>query len=248
MKKLCGLLLLLCLTGCMAKSILAKDSVVIFSHGSNEAGYRMPFYQTLKGKFEEKGYIVYMFDYTGFGEAPDPVDIEKAESYHFKEDLEKAINEVYLRYNPEEVILIGHSFGASPTLAVGADNPYVDKVICIAPPRRMKELFFSEQPKRGLEWLQQRIKDDMELDRYPPKDILWDIHKEIILENFEGYQFNKPVLFIDEGSATVEDLDFMIRLCKSTKGNVLHMFIPDTDHYFGNSTDRLVDLIDKWIK
>lgn len=214
--------------------------VIILSHGSNPLGCKLPFYQVLKTKFEDKGYETILFDYTGFGEAPNPFIIDFAGSYHWKKDLIDEINKVRQIYKVNRLYLIGHSFGASPTLAVGVENPDVDKIVCISPPRRMKELMSGD-----LGWLQERMKEDMGLEKLPPKAILCDIHKDIIMEHFEGYKFEIPVLFIEGSDEPKEDLEFTRKLCDSMQGET-HIVIKG-NHYFDGQEDELVEVIHKWI-
>ena len=245
--------LLICLCGC-GRGI--NKRIIIISHGSNPDGCKMFMYQELGERLEKKGYNVYLFDYTGFGSAPDPTDLKNAKCYHWKEDLEKAINKAMKLYGEGEIILIGHSFGGSPTVAVGYEDERIDKVISIAPPRRMMELFFNNPSISGLGWVQQRMKEDMKLEEFPPQEILWDIHKDIILENFADTYWDKPLLFITESQASTADKIFMETLVKSMSGDVTLKEIPNTNHYFGAAykitnekmLNALIEEIEKWIK
>jgi len=237
--------------------------IIILSHGSNPDGQQKFFYRELAKRFAKMNYLVFTFDYRGFGESDDPPDITKVESFNWKQDLESAIEYVMKKCSIKELILMGHSFGAASTLAVGIENncpvshgdPREGKLVLISPPRRMKELFFDKKPILGLEWLQKRIKKDMKLKNFPPKEILEEIHQPYLLENFQGQYFTTPVLFIDEGNALEEDLEFITDLCDSFGGDVTRIILPDTEHYFAaehslqiqEAMDRLIKVIDDWI-
>ena len=238
--------------------------IIILSHGSNPDGQQKFFYRELAKRFAKRKYLVFTFDYRGFGESDDPSDITKAESFNWKQDLASAIYYVREQYKIRELILMGHSFGASLTLAVAAeqdssilaDRSKVDKIVVISPPRRMNELFFKENPSLGLEWMQKTMEEDMKLKALPPKKILEEIHRPIMLESFKGRRFAIPVLFVDEGNAPKKDLQFLTDFCNSLNGDITRITIPDTEHYYAaeNTLQReeaikeLVKVVDDWIK
>ncbi|MEA3369326.1 MAG: alpha/beta fold hydrolase [Candidatus Ratteibacteria bacterium] len=238
--------------------------IIILSHGSNPDGQQKFFYRELAERFARRKYLVFTFDYRGFGESDDPSDITKAESFNWKQDLASAIGYIRGEYRVRELILMGHSFGAALTLAVAAeqdssilaDKSKADKIVLISPPRRMNELFFKKNPLLGLEWLQKTMEEDMKLKALPPKKILEEIHRPIILESFKGRHFAIPVLFVDEGNAPKKDLQFLTDFCSSIDGDITRITIPDTEHYYAaeNTLQReeaikeLVKVVDDWIK
>ena len=47
--------------------------------------------------------------------------------------------------------IIGHSFGAGVAVSVALQDERVNKIVSIAPGRRTKDMYFRENPTRGLQ-------------------------------------------------------------------------------------------------
>lgn len=114
---------------------------ILLIHGNTSLGRKLAMYMVLAAKLAERGYIVLTFDLPGWGESDDPFrfGMEALDNDTMvAAALEYFINETNVDKN--NISIIGHSGGAISALKWGIAMDYVQTIILIGPPRRVREL------------------------------------------------------------------------------------------------------------
>jgi pimeloyl-ACP methyl ester carboxylesterase len=211
------------------------NGTIILSHGSSAWGQNHPFVVMTALEMARRGYEVFTFDYRGFGASQDPPRLDSAAALYFPADLAAAIAFVKKEKNgkPGRIILMGHSFGAGPSLVCGFGNPGIAALVIVSPARRVRQRNLDPAASRGIAELQKRMKADMELDALPAAAALQELTPRIIIDRFAGKTFTRPLLLIDGGLEKPELRDFLASLAATLKGDVKYETVRDAPHYFG---------------
>jgi pimeloyl-ACP methyl ester carboxylesterase len=118
-----------------------KNPAILLLHGSTPQGRKLGLYRLLGHRLAEQSYVVLKFDLRGFGESDDPPDVNEPESFNFVADVEAAAT--YLSQlpgvDPEQLYLIGHSFGGDVAITAVAEGAPFQKLVLIGPGRRFIE-------------------------------------------------------------------------------------------------------------
>ena len=235
-------------------------SAIILSHGTNPQGHNRLMYREMCKKFAQRGYLVFGFDYRGYGDFQDPRRIQTAKDLDFIEDLANAISFLQEKYgkNISEITLVGHSFGGGVSIGTTVKDKRVKRVVAIGPPRRIKERFLMPGAAEGKEWLQERFTKDMRLKEPIPLDLIEEMMRPILIDTYVDHYFDKPILLLDGSLESKEDRDFLKNMAEKMKGNITYITLAGADHYFGatdlanvenpKTLEKLISVIDAWIK
>ena len=118
-----------------------QQPAVLLLHGSSPQGRKLGLYPLLGRELARQGYIVLAIDQRGYGQSDDPPDVSRAESFDFVGDVRRAVD--YLSglpvVDPDEIYLIGHSFGADVAVTAVSQQLPINKLVVIGPGRRFIE-------------------------------------------------------------------------------------------------------------
>lgn len=233
--------------------------VIIFSHPASQLGQDHPFVRLVCLELARCGYAVFTFDYRGYGRSPEITEVRSVRDLYFPDDLKAAVKLVraQLAGRLTKLVLLGHSFGAGPTLVAGFGDPAVDGLVAIGPGRRNWQLFLSPQAPEGVEPIRQRMMLEMKFRQPPPAAVVRQVTEAIIIDRFARAEFRQPLLLIDGGREQPADRDFLAGLVRTMSGDVTYVTVPGAKHYFGMYGRRveeipvfldLIATLDKWLK
>lgn len=213
---------------------------ILLLHGTSRYGRKLPLIQILARKFYKLGYIVLAIDLRGYGESEVPEALTSPRDFDFAQDVHSAIEFLVqnTRVDPEEIYVLGHSFGAGVALAAQCNNPLIKKLILFGPPRRLSERFLNPgAPDR--DFILARMRRDMNL----PYNLDFQIWKHVVAaRNIETYieQFSQtqhiPLFLIDSEYENPLDLNFLRDIYRHLKGQVEYWTVPQVDHYLNTSS------------
>lgn len=247
----------------------ARGAVVLV-HGNTPAGRTLPLYRVLAQKLSDHGFAVVVPDLGGFGDSGNPFALEENRGYRFAADLRAVaafVRDEMLgpsNRKPSRLMLIGHSMGATPALRVGLTEPGVRGVVAIGPPRRVRERMASAEDRSYFWNRAKRTHSEVYGSGYPAwftrEDWLPVKMREALetvspLLKEEGHD---PVLFLDGGLVSDEDLKYLERFVAGLTPPVAHHTVSGSNHYVnvGNFEDLMlydagavgetVDMILRW--
>ncbi|MDX1358134.1 MAG: alpha/beta fold hydrolase, partial [Clostridia bacterium] len=113
------------------------DQCVVICHG-----FSSDFTNTyrLKSIFHEQGYGVLLFDFTGHGASGGTVTFDNAQTDRLSKDIENAV--AFLTdngYEPENIVLLGHSMGARSIMQYAVFNKNHGPLVLIGPEINLNE-------------------------------------------------------------------------------------------------------------
>ncbi len=244
-----------------------NSPVILLLHGNYPAGQLFPLYPVLAAELAKKGFIVMSIDFAGFGISGDPFIHNNPVDLSMRSETIEAIN--YL-YNSEDlqgdIILLGHSMGATPALWVGLADPRVKTIVVIGPPRRVRERFHFDTDINLFWWWTGKIRENQYgistlpawySKNYMVKNIL---SRDIIYLLPELRRGHKSILFVDGGKETREDKIFLEQYVKSCGHPVSLLRLPKAGHncnvsfnktsilYDPETMRQLTTTINKWSK
>ncbi len=239
--------------------------VILLLHGSSPAGRRLALYPELARRLAARGYAVLNLDQRGHGESEGPAVVRTVEDVDWVADARvvSAQLDALVGQPVRARVLVGHSFGGGVAAAAGLTAPGVDRVVSIAPGRRLARRFSEERPE-GLAYVQQRRTRDLGLETPIPLEVIPGMLARYDIEQFRGRAAPKPFLLIEGAREPEADLAFTRELVASMSGPVTHRVLPGADHYFGTAPvtagadhrpeienervlNTLVDAIDRWL-
>ena len=238
---------------------IKNSKVILLAHGFHRLGKDHPLYKEMAQRFAEKGYLVFSFDFRGFNASESPATITSPADLDYLSDISSAVDYLKNHFRTiDSIIIVGHSFGAGVSVSAGLKNPFISKIVSIAPARRTQELFFGKNPSLGVWWIQDRMNKDGRLSSPIPLDLLHPIFEPLTVDHYRHYVFKKPILFVDGALEDPKDLEFLKAYFQSIKAlRKNYLTIPDATHFFGTTfiaqiidssvIQNLVDSIDNWI-
>jgi pimeloyl-ACP methyl ester carboxylesterase len=211
----------------------SANGTVILSHGSSAWGQSHPFVVMTALELARRGYEVFTFDYRGFNASQDPLRLDSATALFFPHDLAAAIELVRKKNKTGRIILMGHSFGAGPTLVCGFADPAIADMVVVSPARRVWERNLGPRAFKGITELRKRMKADMELDELPSAAAVRQLTPQIIIDRFAGKTFPRPLLILDGEKEKPELRKFLAAIAATMEGPVSYQTIARAPHYFG---------------
>ncbi len=238
---------------------------IVICHGGTKLGRRLALFTVMARTLAERGYVVLTFDFRGFGESEDPRKFETFSDLDFVQDVSSALN--YLsrvkQVDPSKLYIIGHSFGAGVGVMAGIRDIRIKKVVSISPGRGTRERFFGENASEP-DYPNIRMSYDMKIHPPIPKDIFNPHLKDYVAEAILNFPVHPPVLLIDGGQESKEDLAFLRDVYEQMSEPKDYVTIQSADHYFGTDRNQdgssenipydksvmteLVDVIDHWFR
>lgn len=205
---------------------------ILLLHGSSRWGRKVAMCQLLAKKLSDRGYVVFLIDFRGFGDSEDPREIRKVESWDTRHDIDSAIS--YLAssglVDNQAIYLVGHSMGASYGIKTAIEDERIKKIAAIGPGRRFLERFPDEK-----ESFLHRFSRDRRLDSLIPMDVYYTHSEFFTVENTFHYfkqDKSKPLLLIDGELESVADKKFLREYYSQMVAAHSYVTISETGHYF----------------
>lgn len=241
---------------------------IVLTHGGTSLGSKLPLYRVLSDKLVRQGYGVLSFDFRGYGESEDPQEIDSPEDLNFVEDVTQAVSFLssIKEIDRSQIFLVGHSFGAGVVIPAGIEDPRVKGIVAIAPGRRGKELFWSEDAPIK-HYPRERLSQDMEIPHIHDLSIEFvnPILEYVTIDTALTYPEHPPILLIDGEQEDARDQAFLQQIYQEMTPPKTYITIQDAGHYFGVKTepeyqeepfitywgqivDDLIRTIDQWIR
>lgn len=240
-----------------------KYPAIILSHGSTPEGRKLGLYRVLGRELSDREYVVLSIDLRGYGESDEP------DSYHQSaldptEDIIQAASylvENVSNVDHENIILIGHSAGAKPSIAAGVGSEQISRIIAIGPPRRVQERYGSPDSPE-FDYFLRRATKYMNLEEPISPQIFTQLNESLNIENYMNYfsqNGHKPILLIDGLLESEEDRTYLQALFEKMEEPKKYVSLEDADHYanianFGSLViydriivNRLITEIQNWI-
>jgi len=220
--------------------LAGSHPAVVISHGGTRRGRRLALYTVAARKLAERGYIVLAVDFRGFGDSERPRRFETSSDLDFVQDVVAAVD--YLMVNPHvdqtRISAVGHSFGAGVAVAAALRDRRIARAVSISPGRNTAGRFFG--PGAGdPNYPSRRMSRDMGIDPPIPR-ALFDPHlKDYVAEAILDYPAHPPVLLVDGGKESGDDLVFLKDVAARMTEPKGYVTIPGADHYFGTRQDQL---------
>lgn len=249
----------------MPSPLTGNYPAVVMSHGGTRRGRRLALYTVAARRLAERGYIVLTFDFRGFGNSERPRRFETASDLDFVQDIVAAVD--YLTANPHvdraRISAVGHSFGAGVAVAAALRDRRIGRAVSISPGRNTAKRFFGPGAPDP-SYPSRRMSRDMGVDP-PIPPALFDPHlKAYVAEAILAYPVHPPILLVDGGKESADDLAFLKDVAARMTGPKDYVTIPGADHYFGTRQDQdgsasttpndakvmdaLVEALDTWLK
>jgi len=215
-----------------ASSVAAPALVML--HGSYPWGRKAGLMRLLAKRLSENGYFVIVPDARGFGDTPDPADIDDPEAWRTASDLDRVVD--YLSQqamvDADSIYVLGHSMGANHALEGGLPDPRVKALVLVGPGR------FPQQEDLSVpDWERARFSADRRL-KYPVSpevaNFAYSLGNIRLLAKTElSKPGHKPILLIDGEKEGEAKLDYLATIVSTLKEPVEYRTLSGTGHYCG---------------
>lgn len=206
--------------------------VILLCHGNYREGKDSKIMLAMAEMFADSGFIVFSFDNLGYNQAwrPENDEIHSAEEIDLRWTTYLAVSYIKNKYKGKQIIVVGHSMGASIALAVGALNDCINKIIAISPTRI--STFITDDDKL-LEFWKNNNSIGIKMDLNTIRSIRYDIMEE----NYIPLLKRKKTLFICGYKERYFGYkSWMKELVEKVGGNCV--IISNADHFFGTYEGR----------
>lgn len=233
-----------------------KYGAVVLCHGNYGEGKDIDLILEIAKGLANSGYVVLTFDNLLYnkGWRPNNNVPVQPEEVDFRWAAYAAVSYLCeLDYvDKNDITIIGHSLGATISLAVGALDERISRVVCISPTRVSRFIFDAEKSESF--WksnIQERL--DVKMDVNTMRII-----RSVLLEesNIPFLKNLKPVLFMYGRGERYFGYDKWIEnLANNIGQNAELSFIPKARHYFGTKpdpedraiTEQLIATLEHWM-
>ena len=233
---------------------------IVLCPGANDKGCSNVLFPEICKRFAKLGYACLTFDFRCYGKSEGPSRVSSFEDLNFTEDAVSAVTALIKRAPPlKEIIMIGHSMGGGVAVSAGVRDSRISQIVSISPGRRATELFLRKGAPRGLEWIQERMLEDMTIKISISLPVLREVTLPIIIDSYRNFVFLKPILFIEGTYEDSKDIAFLTKYVQDIKvlNRKDHILLP-TNHWIGTANGTkvvfpvaihiLVVTIDAWIR
>ncbi len=239
---------------------------ILLLHGNYPQGQMFPLYPLMAEALAERGFRVLTIDFAGFGQSADPFASER----HVRSDLESetALALGYLKNLAAEgakLSVIGHSMGANPALRVGLNDPAVDSLILIGPPRRVGDRFHHRGDLAFFwNWALGISKSQYGREQFPSwyTQEQWQTyfleHDMVhVLPQLRAWG-HKPLYLLDGGGEPAEDHAFLQGYAGQVSAPCTYLTLNGVDHninvlafqkepsYEPRALQEAVDVLERW--
>lgn len=215
---------------------------VVLLHGGSPVGRGYPLITVLAARLQERGYAVLVPDLRGYGESEDPTPVESPRSWRFVLDVRAAVDRLTRSGTVRPgVTLVGHSFGGGVASAAALEDPRIERLVLIGPPRRIHERILAPGAPDSA-WVLERARTDLRLDEAPSMETwrpvleMEDVGRTVPALAAAG----TPVLLMDAEDEHPDDIAYLRDLVAGSGPGVEYVTIPDSDHYL--TTGRILGL------
>jgi pimeloyl-ACP methyl ester carboxylesterase len=233
---------------------------IILCPGANDKGCSNILFPEICKRFAKMGYACLTFDFRNYGKSEGPAKVTHFKDLDFAEDAFSAVTTLIKHTPPiKEIIIVGHSMGGGVAVCTGVRDHRINKIVSISPGRRVKELFLKKNAPLGLQWILDRMNEDMARKITISLPVLREITLPIVIESYRNFIFLKPILFIEGTYEDKKDIDYLTHYVQDIKvmDRKDHIILP-TNHWIGTANGKkvvfpvaihiLVVTIDAWIR
>jgi pimeloyl-ACP methyl ester carboxylesterase len=237
-----------------------NGSGIVLCPGSNNKGCSNILFPEICKRFAKLGYACLTFDFRGYGKSEGPAIVKAFKDLNFTEDAISAVTALEKIAPPmKKIVMIGHSMGGGVAVSAGVRDSRISQIVSISPGRRATELFLQKDAPRGLEWIRDRMYEDMTIKPSIPLSVLRKITLPIIIDSYRNFIFLKPILFIEGTYEDPKDIAFLTRYVQDIKdlNRKDHILLP-SNHWIGTANGTkvvfpvaihiLVVTIDAWLR
>lgn len=205
--------------------------VILLCHGNYREGKDSKIMLFMAETFANNGFSVFVFDNLGYNQAwrPDNGEIYSAEEIDLRWTTYSAVSYIKNKYKAKQIVVVGHSMGASIALAVGALNDCINEIIAISPTRI--SAFINDDEKLLEFW-----KNSNNIGIKMNVDTIRSIRFDIMEENYIPLLQRKKILFICGYKERYLGYKNWIKKLAEDVGNN-YVIIPNADHFFGTYED-----------
>ena len=233
---------------------------IVLCPGANDKGCSNILFPEICKRFAKLGYACLTFDFRCYGKSEGPDRVTSFKDLDFTEDAISAITTLEKLTPPmKEIIMIGHSMGGGVAVSAGVRDHRISQIVSISPGRRVNELFFKEKAPLGLQWILDRMHEDMSKKISISLPLLKEVTLPIVIESYRNFIFLKPILFIEGTYEEPKDIAYLTRFVKDiyVLNRKDHIILP-TNHWIGTANGTkvvfpvaihiLVVTIDAWLR
>jgi pimeloyl-ACP methyl ester carboxylesterase len=220
--------------------------VILLCHGNYREGKDSKIMLSMAETFANNGFIAFSFDNLGYNQAwrPENDEIHSAEEIDLRWTTYLAVSYIKNKYKAKQIVVVGHSMGASIALAVGALSDSINKIIAISPTRI--SAFITDDDKLLEFW-----KNSNNIGIRMNVDTIRSIRFDIMEENYIPFLQRKKTLFICGNKERYLGYKHWIEEFAANVGNNC-VIIPNADHFFctyenSENTDVFETLMSKII-
>lgn len=211
---------------------------VLLLHGLTPYGRDLPVYRVLARALADAGFVAMTLDFAGFGESDDPYVLGSEEALDNTRDVQAALGALAAIAGVDGgIVLVGHSRGAIEAMAVGLNDPRIDLVVAIGPPRRTAEILATDQG-REYHWDRLRRTYDSVYHRPLPewltRDRFLELKAERDIERFLPRWMmpdHVPLLLVDGDREPDEDREYLSRYASQVVPPKRYVTVERADHY-----------------
>ncbi len=209
-----------------------RQIAILLVHGSTPFARRLGLYRALAEHLRDAGFHVMAMDQFGYGGSSDPQDPTNPDEYQAAQAVCMAAEQVRQLSGMQRVAVVGHSLGADASLAAAHEYQCMSTLVAIGPARRFDERAGHPQAPE-VRYQARREMRHMGLAKLPT-DTFLATRGQLALERHLGWlaePTHLPVLFIDGGLESAEDLAFLRAAYARMQGPVQYLTLPQADHY-----------------
>lgn len=231
---------------------------IVLVHGSTPEGRTMGMYRILGDELSKQGYIVLNIDLRGYG-ASENQQGRTVEAFNYVADVMAAVD--YLQgletVDPEQLYVIGHSFGGDVAISGGVADDRIQRIIAIGPARQLEDRAEAE-----LDYFRRRDMRYMLSGTPISRELFLSYRVPLIIDSHADYftgDEHKPLLLIDGALENETDRAFLEALYETFTEPRSYVTLENADHYANIASigpfifydtqvlDDLVKTIDTWL-
>lgn len=231
---------------------------VVLVHGSTPEGRTMGMYRILGDELSRRGYTVLTIDLRGYG-ASENQQGRTVEAFNYVADVMAAVD--YLlqleSVDPEQIYVIGHSFGADVAISGGVADDRVQRIVAIGPARQLED-----RAEEELDYFRRRDMRYMLSATPISRELFLSYRVPLIIDSHVDYftsDDHKPILLLDGALENATDRAFLKELYDEMTEPKSYVTLENADHYANIASvgpfifydtrvlDDLVNTIDTWL-
>lgn len=217
---------------------------IVLVHGNTPKGRKLPIYRLLATELAERGYVILVADCAGSGESDSPYGLGNLEALSCVPGTRAAVRELLRlpQVDTAHIAVVGHSGGATVAIDVGIEDPNVDAIVAMGPPRLSRE-DLANPKTRDYFWnfFRSKVREVYHAD--PPAWLTFDLWRTHFARGDLEYRIpyflrpgHKPVLFTDGQLEWPNQIAWLRGRYDSMVPPKSYFVVPGSDHFL-NTTD-----------